>query len=283
MLPAALGAGVVQVNLVIDIILASLLPKGSVSFLFYADRLNQLPIGVVGVAVGTAILPMLSRLVAQGDQPGALQALNRAIELTLLLALPAMFAFLLAADELILTLFQRGQFDHAAARATAFALTAYAVGLPAYVLVKVLSPAFFARRDTRTPVLIGVVAMVVNVILNLILMQFLAHAGLALATAIAAWLNVGCLSWILYRRGDLVPDQRLIQRLGRALAATLAMALLLWLLKDLLAAQFAGGELARILALAGLVIAGMLAYALAAGIFRAVQWDEIKALLARRR
>ena len=257
-LPAALGAGVVQVNLVIDIILASLLPKGSVSFLFYADRLNQLPIGVVGVAVGTTILPLLSRLMAQKDQPGALHALNRAIELTLFLALPAMFAFLLLADELILTLFQRGQFDIAASRATAFALTAYAVGLPAYVLVKVLTPAFFARRDTRTPVLVGMVAVVANLILNLILMQFLAHAGLALATAIAAWLNIALLSWILYRRGDLVPDPRLRQRLGRALAAALAMAGGLWWLKGLLAAQFLGGEVPRILALLALVTAGMI-------------------------
>ena len=282
-LPAALGAGVVQVNLVIDIILASLLPKGSVSFLFYADRLNQLPIGVVGVAVGTTILPLLSRLMAQKDQPGALHALNRAIELTLFLALPAMFAFLLLADELILTLFQRGQFDIAASRATAFALTAYAVGLPAYVLVKVLTPAFFARRDTRTPVLVGMVAVVANLILNLILMQFLAHAGLALATAIAAWLNIALLSWILYRRGDLVPDIRLRERLGRALAAALAMAGGLWWLKGLLAAQFLGGEVPRILALLALVTAGMIGYAMAALILRAVREGEIRALLSRRR
>jgi len=282
-LPAALGAGVVQVNLVIDIILASLLPQGSVSFLFYADRLNQLPIGVVGVAVGTAILPLLSRLVAQKDQPGAVAALNRAIELTLFLALPAMFAFLVTADELILTLFQRGQFDVTAARATAFALTAYAVGLPGYVLVKVLTPAFFARRDTRTPVLVGIVAVVANLILNLILMQFMAHAGLALATAIAAWLNVALLCWILYRRGDLVPDTRLIQRLGRALGAALAMAGGLWWLKSLFAAQFLGGETQRILALLALVVAGMLGFALAALILRAIRLDEIRALLSRRR
>ncbi len=282
-LPAALGAGVVQVNLVIDIILASLLPQGSVSFLFYADRLNQLPIGVVGVAAGTAILPLLSRLVAQKDQPGALAALNRAIEITLFLALPAMMAFLLLADELILTLFQRGRFDPAAAHATAFALMAYAVGLPGYVLVKVLTPAFFARRDTRTPVLVGVVAVAANLILNLILMRYLAHAGLALATAIAAWLNVALLSWILHRRGDLVPDTRLIQRLGRALAAALAMAAGLWWLKGLLAAQFLGGEAQRILALLALVAAGMIGFALAALILRAIRLDEIRALLSRRR
>jgi putative peptidoglycan lipid II flippase len=147
-----------------------------------------------------------------------------------------------------------------------------------------LGPAFFARRDTRTPVLVGIGAMVVNVILNLILMQFLAHAGLALATAIAAWLNVGLLSWILYHRGDLVPDHRLIQRLGRALGAALIMTLILWWLKDLLAAQFLGdGEIQRILALAVLVAAGMLSYAVSAVLLRAVRWHEIKALLAGRR
>ncbi len=283
MLPAALGAGVVQVNLVIDIILASLLPQGSISFLFYADRLNQLPIGVVGVAAGTAILPLLSRLVAENDQAGAHAALNRAIELTLFLALPAALAFLLVADELIVTLFQRGHFSPGDAQATAFALTAYAVGLPAYVLVKVLGPAFFARRDTRTPVLVGIVSVVVNVILNLILMRYLAHAGLALATAIAAWVNVMLLWWILCRRGDLVGDSRLIKRIVRAMGAALVMALLLWWLKGLLASQFAGGEGQRVLALIILVIAGMAAYAGAAVLLQAVRWDEIKALLAGRR
>ena len=282
MLPAALGAGVVQVNLVIDIILASLLPEGSVSFLFYADRLNQLPIGVVGVAVGTPILPLLSRLVAQNDQPGALAALNRAIELTLLLALPAMFAFLLTADELILTLFQRGQFDVPAARATAYALTAYAVGLPAYVLIKVLGPAYFARRDTRTPVLVGITAMLVNLILNLILMQYMAHAGLALATAIAAWLNTGLLAWILHRRGDLVTDNRLLQRIGGAIAAVFVMAAVLWWLKGFLAAQFLGDEIQRILALLALVAAGLFSYAAAAMVFRALRPRELRSLLSRR-
>ena len=283
MLPAALGAGVVQVNLVIDIILASLLPTGSVSFLFYADRLNQLPIGVVGVAVGTAILPLLSRLVARNDQAAALAALNRAIELTLFLALPAMFAFLVVADELILTLFQRGHFSHGDAQATAFALTAYAVGLPAYALIKVLGPAFFARRDTKTPVLIGIAAVVVNIILNLILMQYLAHAGLALATAIAAWLNVGLMWLILHRRGDLAADERLLRRLARAVGAAIIMGALLWWLKGLLSAQFIGGEGQRIGALAILVVVGLGVYGLAAVLLGAVQWSEIKGLLARRR
>ena len=281
-LPAALGAGVVQINLVIDIILASLLPKGSISFLFYADRLNQLPIGVVGVAVGTAILPLLSRLVAQNDQAGAIAALNRAIELTLFLALPAMVAFLVLADELILTLFQRGQFSPSDSRATAFALTAYTIGLPAYVLVKVLGPAFFARRDTRTPVMVGIAAVVVNVVLNLILMQYLLHAGLALATAIAAWLNVGLLSWTLHKRGNFIADRQLLIRLARSIGASLLMGLLLWCLKKWLGALFTAGEVNRFFGLLIMVAVGLTSYGLAALLLRAIEWREIKGLLARR-
>ena len=282
MLPAALGAGVVQVNLVIDIILASLLPEGSVSYLFYADRLNQLPIGVVGVAVGTAILPLLSRLVAADDNAGAVGALNRAIELTLFLSLPAMLAFLAVADEIIAALFQRGHFGPAASQATAFALTAYAVGLPAYVLVKVLGPAYFARRDTRTPVIIGALSMVVNVVLNLILMQFLAHAGLALATALSAWLNVGLLAWILHRRGHLQVDDRLRRRLGRILPAALIMGAVLWWLAAALSAWFAGGEAWRAAALAVLVAGGLAVFAAAALGLGAVRLEELRGLLSRR-
>ncbi|HZD26759.1 MAG TPA: murein biosynthesis integral membrane protein MurJ, partial [Alphaproteobacteria bacterium] len=193
MLPAALGAGVVQVNLVVDVILASLLPAGSVSYLFYADRLNQLPIGVIGVAVGTALLPLLSRQIAAGEEAGAMHNLNRAVELCLLLTLPAMAAFLVVPEELIGALFQRGEFDAGTTMKTAWALMAFAVGLPAYVLVKVLGPGYFARRDTRTPVVTGVIAMTANVGLSLLLMQVLLHAGLALSTALSAWLNVAML------------------------------------------------------------------------------------------
>ena len=282
MLPAAIGAGVVQINLVVDIILASLLPDGSVSYLFYADRLNQLPIGVVGVAVGTALLPLMSRQVAGGQQGDALASLNRAVELSLLLAVPAAAAFIIVPDALVTTLFQRGAFGAAESHATALALMAYAVGLPAYVLVKVLGPAFFARRDTRTPVITGGISMVVNIILNLILMQFLAHAGLALATALAAWLNVALLTVILARRGDFQADARLKRVCGRLLPATGLMALGLWGGARLLATPLAGGEIWRAGALAALVVGGLALYAAAAALFGAARPADLKALLRRR-
>src|SRR6202521_4661622 len=141
--PGIFGAGVTQLNLVISTALASLLPGGSVSYLYYADRLNQLPLGVVGIAVGTAILPSLSRQVRLGHAADAVDTQNRGIELALLLTLPAAVALALLATPILAVLFQRGAFGPADTAATAAALAAYAVGLPAFVLIKVLAPAFF--------------------------------------------------------------------------------------------------------------------------------------------
>ena len=166
--PACIGAGVTQVNLLISTALASLLPGGSVSYLYYADRLNQLPLGVVGIAVGTAILPPLSRQVRLGDHAGAVATQNRGLELALLLTLPAAVALAVLAQPILAVLFQRGAFGPADTAATAAALAAYAAGLPAFVLVKVLAPAFFARHDTKTPVKVAIAAMAVNLVLTLV-------------------------------------------------------------------------------------------------------------------
>ena len=151
MVPALIGAGVVQINLVVDVILASTLPEGSVSFLYYADRVNQLPLGVVGVAVGIALLPLLVRQLRSGEYEAAQYSQNRAIEFALTLTVPAAVALIVIPGPIITVLFQRGAFDAADASATADALSAFAVGLPAYVLIKALTPGFYAREDTKTP------------------------------------------------------------------------------------------------------------------------------------
>ncbi len=281
MLPAALGVGVMQVNLVVDVMLASLLPAGSVSYLFYADRLNQLPIGVVGVAVGTALLPMLSRQLRAGAKGEALMSQNRAVEVTLLLTLPATAALITIAEPVIRVLFERGAFQAQETRATAQALIAYACGLPAYVLIKVLTPGFFARKDTRTPVRIALAAMVVNIELNLVLMVPLKHVGLALATALSAWLNAVLLGWHLRQRGHLVLDARLKRRLPRMGLASLIMALGLWLGAQALAAPLAGALMARIGALALLVAGGMALFAAAAQVLGAARLGEFKQTLTR--
>ena len=226
--PAAFGAGVAQINLLVDVVLASTLVNG-VSYLYYADRLNELPLGVIGVAIGTALLPMLSKQFRTGDIAAAHVSLNRAIELAMLLCLPAAIALILLADPLITLLFQHGAFSRIDTMASFPALIAYASGLPAFILIKLFAPGFFARKDTKTPVKIAVLCVVLNLVLNLILMQYMAHVGLALATSIAAWVNAGLLGYILMRRGGFAPNLALVQRLIRIfiVCALLACALLL--------------------------------------------------------
>jgi putative peptidoglycan lipid II flippase len=282
MVPGLIGAGVVQVNLVVDVVLASLLPQGSVSWLYYADRVNQLPLGVVGVAVGVALLPMLSRHLSAGDEAAAAHTQNRAIEFALLLTLPAAAALLTIPASIVGVLFQRGAFGTADAGATAGALAAFAAGLPAYVLIKALTPGFFARQDTKTPVKIAVSAMAANIVFAVVLMQVLAHVGIALATACSAWLNAATLAVVLHRRGQLRFDTKLRAAAPRIAAAALVMAAALWAVDRALAPLFAGGPEARVLALAVLVAAGLLAYGAVVQATGAARLGDLRASLRRR-
>ncbi len=281
MAPGVLGAGVTQLNLAIDVVIASLLPAGAVSFLYYADRVAQLPLGVIGAAVGTALLPTLARQLRSGHALAAHRSQNRAIEFSLALALPAALALAVAAGPVVSTLFERGAFGAEAARATAAALMAYAVGLPAFVLVKALTPGFFARGDTVTPVKIGIGIVVLNLALNLALTPFLGHVGIALATSLAAWVNVALLAHLLRRRRRLVLDRRLRRAAPRLLGAAVAMAVVLAALGALLF-PLAGG-LARFAALAAMVGAGIAVYFGTAHLAGGLDLRETARLLRRRR
>lgn len=278
MVPVAVGAGIYQLNLVADMVLASLLPGGSISYLFYADRVNQLPLGVVGVAVGTALLPLLSRQLRAGRTEEAMYNQNRAIEFAFLLTLPAAVALAVAADPIVRVLFQRGAFGPDQAAATAGALAAFALGLPAYVLVKALSPGFYAREDTKTPVKVATVCMVLNVAFNLVLMWPFKHVGIAIGTVLSAWINAGALAYLLRKRGHLVVDERLRTRLGRTLAASLGMGLAIWGAMVPLAPWLAAGEAKRAVALAVLVAAGMAVFAGLAHATGAAQLADLKTL-----
>lgn len=276
--PAALGAGVVQISLFVDTLIASLLPAGSVSFLYYADRINQLPLGVIGVAVGTVLLPELSRRLKAGDEDGAAFQQNRAIELSLTLTLPAAAAFLVAAGPIISALFQRGAFTAADSAASAAALTAYAIGLPAFVIVKSLLPGFYAREDTATPVRIAIAAVAVNIALKLALIGPFAHVGIALGTSAAAWVNAGLLGWTLHRRGLFRPDERLKRRLPRLLLAVAGMAAALVGAEMLLSPLFDGSAVQRGLALAALVGIGAAVFAGLALALGAVRPGDLRGL-----
>ena len=280
MLPGMLGAGVTQINLAIDLIIASLLPAGAVSYLYYADRVAQLPLGVIGAAIGTALLPLLARQLRGGRALAAHRSQNRAIEFSVALALPSAFAIAVLAGPIIATLFERGAFDATATAATAAALLAYSVGLPAFVLVKALTPGFFARGDTATPVKIGIGIVTLNLALNLVLTPFMGHVGIALATTLAAWVNVILLAVLLMRRRHLVLDRRLRRATPRLLLAALVMALALmggaWLLFPL------AGGLARFGALGLLVALGMGAYFGTAQMIGALDLRDAVRMLRRR-
>lgn len=281
-LPAAVGAGVTQVNLVVNVILASLLPSGAISYLFYADRLNQLPIGVVGVAVGTALLPLMSRQIAAGDGPAAMASQNRAIELVLLFGLPATAALLAVPDPIIAVLFERGAFTAEDRLATSAALRAYSLGLPAFLLIRTFTPGFYARQDTRTPVAIAIVAMSANLATSLALMWSLGYVGLALAAAMSAWINAGLLALVSWRRGLWQPDPRLLSRALRILAATLLMTVAALAIAEILADWFlAGGLVHKIAALLALVLGCGLLYSGLALALRAARLSELTRMLRR--
>lgn len=274
-LPGLVGAGAAQINLLIDTWFATTI-EGGPSWLFYADRLTQLPLGVVGTALGTALLPLLARQLRAGAIVQARYAFSRAIEMGLLFTLPAGVAFLVSSGTIVRALFERGAFDAADTAATAAALTAFSIGLPAYVLIKVLAPAYFAREDTRTPVKVAVVCLVANVFLIIGLIGPLAHVGIALATAISNWINVVLLAWLLWRDKHIGIDERLQARIPRLILASVVMALSLWAVEWLAVGVSPFAKL-------GLVVAtGVVSYALAVQLGGGGDVRELRAMLARK-
>ncbi|MDR3515806.1 MAG: murein biosynthesis integral membrane protein MurJ [Azospirillaceae bacterium] len=280
--PAALGAGVVQINLLVDTLIASLLPTGSVSYLYYADRLNQLPMGVIGIAVGTVLLPELSRALKSGAEARALDRQNRAIELSLVFTVPAAVAFAVAALPILRVLFEHGAFTLVAATESARTLTAYSFGLPAFVVIRSLIPGFHARQDTRTPVKIAMVAITINIALKLVLMGPLAQTGIAVGTSVSAWINIILLAWVLHRRGHFAMDARLRRAIPRLVVASLGMGGVLIGLQSALASALAAPSLAlRFAALAVLLLAGLMAYGAFAAALGLVRRQDFAGLRRR--
>jgi putative peptidoglycan lipid II flippase len=278
--PAVLAGGVVQINLIVGRQVASA-TEGAMTWLFYADRLYQLPLGVVGIAIGVVLLPELSRRLRAKDEAGAKMAYNRGTEFALLLTLPAAVALVVIAGPIISVIYQRGAFGPEAAANTAMALAAYGVGLPAFVLQKVLQPLYYAREDTRSPFRFAVWSMVVNGFLAVGLMPLIGFLAAAIATSASAWVMV----WQLWRgsrpMGDAARfDDRFLQRLPRIIAASALMGAVLWGLAYVLADSLTTPGL-RTLTLLGLVIAGIVTYFGAAAAIGAMSLPELKAALRR--
>ena len=282
--PAAAGAGAVQINLMVSTALAaSLLAHGSVTYIYMADRLNQLPLGLIGIGLGTVLLPTISRQLGGGEDAAAMETQNRGMELALFLTLPATAALVICGEPIAAALFGYGRFTPHDTHLTAQALAAFSIGLPSYVLVKVLTPGFYARQDTKTPVRYAMVSMAVNLVGNLVLILPLQHIGPPLATAIASTVNVVLLYRMLVRRGHFAMDARLRRRAPRLALAALAMGAVLWTTQGLLMPYVHGAWLIRFAALAVLVSSGMVVYGLASVMMGAFSRADIALLLRRRR
>ena len=285
MMPVVFGAGIYQVNLVVNKIIATLVGEGAVSWINYADRVNLLPVGIFGTAIGIALLPLITRQIQSGNIDGALANQNRAIEISLLLTVPAAVAIGVLAEPITATLFEYGRISPRDREAVAIALLAFSLGLPAYVLNKALTPGFFGRHDTKTPVIASALALLVNIAINVGLMHRMGHVAIALGTSISAWLNAGILGFILARRGHLVPDVRLLRRLPRIAVSSAVMGVALWFgVAAVIAAagpvfgapgMAAGAVIARILALTALVGGGLAVFAAAAFATGAAQRSDL--------
>ncbi|WP_278438968.1 murein biosynthesis integral membrane protein MurJ [Pseudomonas oryzihabitans] len=258
--PAILGVSVSQISLIINTIFASFLAAGSVSWMYYADRLMELPSGVLGVALGTILLPALSRTYAKADRQEYSRLLDWGLRLCFLLVLPCSAALALLSEPLTVSLFQYGRFDAHDALMTQRALVAYAVGLLGIILVKVLAPGFYAQQNIKTPVKIALFTLAVTQVLNLILIGPLQHVGLALAIGLAACLNAGLLFWQLRRHNLFIPQAGWTGFLLRLLIAVAVMTAVLVGLMQLLPSWSEGLMWQRLLRLGGLVAAGVLAY-----------------------
>ena len=279
-IPAALAGGVVQINLLVGTQVASY-TEGAVGWLWYADRVYQLPLGVVGVAIGVVLLPELSRLVRAGDDGAALGTLNRAGEFAMILTVPATVALLAIPETITAALFERGAFTIADSRATALALAVYAAGLPAFILQKILQPAYFAREDTRRPLRYAVVSMAINLVVAIGLMPVMGYLAAALGTVLAAWANF----FLLWRGAGQIGaefrlDDRMRRRGPRIVLAALAMGTVVLIATEAVATVGFGRSAFGLLGIVGL---GMLAYIGFAAFFGGFVPREIAAMMRRRK
>jgi putative peptidoglycan lipid II flippase len=284
-IPGLISGGITQFNIVVGTIIASL-QAGAVSYLYYADRLYQLPLGIVGVAIGVVLLPDLARKLRAGDRAAVQDSQNRSLELALLLTLPAAVALSVAAEPIIRVLFERGAFAATDTAATAAALAAFAFGLPSFVLIKVFQPVFFAREDTTTPMRFAAVNLAVNVAGSIILfflfeaVGLMPHVGIAIATSGAGWINALLLGAVLIRRGDFAADGRLKRNLPLILFASVAMGVALAITIPMLAPYLAVGQSVsvRVTALGALVALGLAVFSaltLITGIVRPAQLGRL--------
>lgn len=272
--PGILAAGIQQINLLIGGVIASF-QQGAITWLYVSDRIYQLPLGMIGIALGVVLLPEVTRLVRRDDAQGASDSMVRGMELGLLITLPAAVAMLVIPEQIITVLFQRGEFTADDAYQSGMALRGFALGLPGYVLIKVLQPGYFARENTRAPMMMAGVTVVVNIVVSLLLFGPLGHVGIAIATTVAAWVNVVLLARGL--KGMVHPSKEFWSRSLRTVAASVVMGVIVWLGLQVLAGWFDEAFWKQCVALGLLIGLGMSVYAVLVLWWKATSMGELKA------
>ena len=288
-IPGVIAGGVTQLNIVIGTVIASM-QNGAVSYLYYADRLYELPLAIVGIAIGVVLLPDVSRHLRAENHEAVMDSQNRSLEFAMLLTLPAAAALAVVPTPIVSALFQRGAFTAADTPATAYALAIFALGLPSFVLIKVFSPAYFAREDTRTPMIYASISLTANTIGSIALFflfrayGLMPHLGIAVATTLGGWLNAGLLYMTLAKHRHFIADKRLKRSLPRILLATLIMSIVLWLVAIALGSRFEPPtrELTRAIALTMLCSAGFLAYVIAVFGTGALDFQQLRRFMTRK-
>ena len=283
-IPGVISGGIVQINLVISTAFASF-QEGAAPWLYYADRVYQLPLGIVGVAIGIVLLPELSRQLRAGDTQAVDDSQNRALEFALLLTIPATISLMAIPHPVVQVLFERGAFNAADTTASANALTAFAIGLPAFVMIKIFSPGFFAREDTKTPMYFAGVGVTINVVLAFTLFAYFNYIGVALAVSIAAWANAALLGITLTRRGFFKTDKRLRVNLSKILLNSLAMGVLLIAANIYLHSYFSADTalLLRVALLVAIIIAGTGTYFTACHFTNVLRLSDLKQTFRRKK
>lgn len=280
--PGLIGAGIVQVNLFMNMLIGSHLHTGGLSALHIADRVNQLPLSLIGVAMGTALLPLLYRQLKAGELSQAIYTQNRALELTLLLTFPAAVTLMIYADSFIATLFMDKNFSLADVMKTAPALMAYSTGLPAYVFLKVVSASFFAHKDTKTPMYVAAVCFFLNVLLSaLSVFMFnpveLGHVGIAASLSVSSWVNVFILGGIAYHRGMLKLDREFYRTTVLGIVASCMMAGVIYIVEPWFQSyMFYAPVYIKIITLMGLIVVGIITFIIPAYVFGILRFQDIK-------
>lgn len=285
--PGVVGAGIYQINMAVDTILVSLVGTGAISWLYYANRLQQLPLGVVGAAISVALLPILSKELKAGDLVQARSTQNKAVEYGALLSFPAAVMLIVMAHPIVSLLFEHGKFSAMDSDKTALAVIAYSVGLPCYVMTKALMPNFFARGDTITPVKYSAVVFAVNLIFNLILMRIYGHVGIALATTIAAFVSLGQYIGGLYKRGYWKFTKPLVIKLMKIAFASVLIGALLWAETKGIELYFPrlihGSKFLLLITLGAMFFSALLFFLLLAKSFAIISFAEIINMVRRKK